>query len=92
MVSVFLPGKMNGRQFRHAGKNERTPISTPRESETPVRALAVATLADAGTEAGEAIPALEAQLREEDNPIIRKELEKALTCLRGGAESQSRGP
>jgi hypothetical protein len=60
------------------------------ESETTVRALAVATIADAGTGAAEAISALEARCRDEDNPIIRKEAEKALTYLRGGAES--RGP
>jgi HEAT repeat protein len=60
------------------------------ESETTVRAIAVATLADAGTGAAEAISALEARRRDEDNPIIRKVAEKALTSLRGGAES--RGP
>jgi hypothetical protein len=58
------------------------------ESETDVRALAVAALADAGTGASEAIPALEARLRDEDNAIIRKQVEKALTSLRGGAESR----
>lgn len=64
-------------------------IASLRESETEARILAVQTLADAGTEAAEAIPALEAQLRKEDNPIIVKEAERALDSLRGDAESQS---
>ena len=63
-------------------------IEALKESKTEVRALAVATLADAGTGAAEAIAALEARLREEDNSIIREMAEKALAPLRGGAESR----
>ena len=58
------------------------------ESDTGVRSMAVLTLAAAGTGASEVIPALEARLRDEDNPNIRKDVEKALTSLRGGAESR----
>jgi hypothetical protein len=63
-------------------------IEALKESETEVRALAVATLADAGTGAEAAIRALEVRLRDEDNPIIRKVAEKALISLWGGAESR----
>ena len=63
-------------------------IEALKESETPVRALAVATLAEVGSGAEVAIQALEARLRDEDNPIIRKEAEKALTSLGDGAGSR----
>ena len=63
-------------------------IASLKESEGETRILAVQTLADAGKEAAEAIPALEAQLRKEDNPIIVKEAERVLASLRGEAESR----
>lgn len=52
------------------------------------RSLAVGTLADAGTVAAEAIPALEARLPIEDNAVILGEIEKLLARLQGEAESQ----
>lgn len=61
-------------------------IASLKESEGETRILAVQTLADVGTGAAEAIPALEAQLGKEDNPIIVKEAERALDSLRGEHE------
>ncbi|WP_422929114.1 HEAT repeat domain-containing protein [Singulisphaera sp. PoT] len=57
------------------------------DPEMTVRALAVGTLAELGPGPPEAIKALEARLEAEDNPIILKEVEKALLNLRGEVET-----